>query len=95
MFFPPNTLLIVGAVLFMLMACVTLLSLHKKTQIHSARLIDSRAISFSHLDPEGSVLVDGELWRARSLDGMRIERGRTVVVTTVHHHLLVVEPSQV
>jgi membrane-bound serine protease (ClpP class) len=45
------------------------------------------------LEPEGAVVVGGELWRARSATGERIERGRSNVrVVGARGYLLEVEP---
>ncbi|MDQ1523917.1 MAG: NfeD-like C-terminal, partner-binding [Pyrinomonadaceae bacterium] len=43
------------------------------------------------LEPEGAVLVDGELWRARSRSGVRIARGGRVRVVGARGHWLEVE----
>jgi membrane-bound serine protease (ClpP class) len=44
------------------------------------------------LEPEGAVLVDGELWRARTQSGERIARGRVRIVGA-RGHWLEVEPE--
>ena len=44
------------------------------------------------LEPEGAVLVDGELWRARTQSGERIVRGRVRIVGA-RGHWLEVEPE--
>ncbi len=46
------------------------------------RLIGKRAMVVRDLDPEGTVRLDGELWRAISLDGP-ICRGRSVAVRQI------------
>jgi membrane-bound ClpP family serine protease len=43
------------------------------------------------LEPEGAVLVDGELWSARAQSGVRIARGRVRIVGA-RGHWLEVEP---
>jgi membrane-bound serine protease (ClpP class) len=55
-------------------------------------LLGARAMVETTLEPEGSVLVRGELWRARSQTGGRIERGQAVRVIGADRHLLEVEP---
>ena len=67
------------------------LSRHKKSATSEIRLIGSRARVDSALAPEGTVLVDGELWRARSVDGINIEPQTIVKVVGLSEHLLLVQ----
>jgi membrane protein implicated in regulation of membrane protease activity len=47
------------------------------------------------LNPEGHVLIDGELWPARTLSGRRVGRGPAKVrVVGARGHLLEVEPVE-
>lgn len=47
------------------------------------------------LDPEGAVLVRGELWRARSATGATLPRGRlNVRIVGARGHLLEAEPRE-
>jgi membrane-bound ClpP family serine protease len=85
--------LIVGAS-FILLATVVLLSRHKKAASGQLDLIESMAVVETTLKPEGSVLVRGELWRARSLGGTTVERGGRVRVVGASGHLLEVEPTR-
>ncbi len=55
-------------------------------------LIGRTAFVERSLDPEGAVLVGGELWRARSRDMMTINRGSRTRVLRTLGHLLEVEP---
>lgn len=77
-------------------ACVALLlivagmSRHKKSATTEIKLIGSRAQVDSELSPEGTVLVDGELWRARSSDGTSIAPRTIVQVVGLSEHLLLV-----
>ena len=71
---------------------VVALSRHKKGALGELDLLGARASVETTLEPEGSVLVRGELWRARSRTGMNIERGRAVRVVGASQHLLEVEP---
>lgn len=70
----------------------TMLSRAKKAQIKNLGLLKVAGHAYSELHPEGSVVINGEVWRARSGDGGRIAQGQRVMVTTVQQHLLVVEP---
>ncbi len=54
-------------------------------------LIGSSGLISTELNPEGAVLVGGELWRARSIDGMRIAPQTTVQVVDLQGHLLLVK----
>ena len=72
---------------------VVLLSRHKKAATTQLRLMHAVASVETALEPEGSVLVDGELWRARSRAGLWVERGARVLVVGSSGHLLEVEPA--
>jgi membrane-bound serine protease (ClpP class) len=71
---------------------VVTLSRHKKDAFGELDLMGARASVETTLEPEGSVLVRGELWRARSRTGVSIERGRAVRVVGASQYLLEVEP---
>jgi len=68
------------------------MSRHKKSATGEIRLIGSRAQVDSSLTPEGTVLIQGELWRARSADGRDIASQTTVKVVGMSGYLLLVEP---
>lgn len=70
---------------------VAALSRHKKAGMGELDLMGARAIVEATLEPEGSVLVQGELWRARTRAGDRIERGQEVRVIGADQYLLEVE----
>ena len=71
---------------------VIMLSRHHKAATGDLDLVGALAYVESALEPEGAVLVRGELWRARALTGVGIERGRRVRVVGASAHLLEVEP---
>ena len=81
---------IVGASLAVLIV-VAAMSRHKKSATSEIRLIGSRAQVDSPLAPEGTVLVHGELWRARSIDGTSIAPHTIVQVVGSSGHLLLVQ----
>lgn len=83
-------ILIVGASLTLL-AIVAGMSKHKKSATSRIQLIGSRAQVDAELAPEGTVLVDGELWRARSADGTNIAPRTIVQVVGSSGHLLLVQ----
>ena len=72
---------------------VAALSRHKKGASGQLDLPGAVAKVETTLKPEGSVLVRGELWRARSRTGATIERGQRVRVVGASGHLLEVEPT--
>ena len=66
------------------------LYLHKKADAGDIKLIGEIARVDTRLDPEGTVIVCGELWRARSKSGATISaRARVRVVGFVDHFALV------
>lgn len=68
------TLVIAIIVLFtsLIAIVVAALSRHKKAGTGDVKLIGEFAQVDSPLDPEGTVIVGGELWRARSNSGSAI-----------------------
>lgn len=66
---------------------------HKKASGGSIHVVGETGEVASDLTPEGTVLVYGELWRARSGDGSTLDVRTRVRVVGVEGHLLVVEPS--
>ena len=77
-----------GLALLLILAA---LSRHKKSATRDIRLIGSRAQVDSPLTPEGTVLIQGELWRARSGDNSNIASHTIVQVVGLSGHLLLVE----
>ncbi|MGH9900365.1 MAG: NfeD family protein [Pyrinomonadaceae bacterium] len=72
---------------------IAMSSRHKKSSTGELRLLNCLASVTEPLDPEGAVMVRGELWRARSRTGARVSRGRANVrVVGARGHLLEVEP---
>ena len=70
---------------------VVALYLHKRASGGDIRLIGELARVDTELDPEGTVIVCGELWRARSQDGVQIATRRQVRVVGFEGHLALVE----
>lgn len=74
------------------LALVAAMSRHRKAGSGDLRLIGEVGSVEEELQPEGSVIVRGELWRARARDGGRVGRGRgNVRVVGAKAHLLEVE----
>jgi membrane-bound serine protease (ClpP class) len=78
-------------VLILIIAALIALSRHKKSGSGRIQLLGAEGVVESKLDPEGTVLIDGELWRARSLDGTSIADPARVEVVAVDGHLLLVK----
>ncbi len=72
---------------------LALLARQKKSANGELRLTGMTAVSNTSLNPEGTVLVDGELWRARSFDGNLIPAESSVRVVGAAQHLLLVSPN--
>ncbi|MGZ4145892.1 MAG: NfeD family protein, partial [Actinomycetota bacterium] len=58
-----------------------------------AELIGEGGEVRSMLNPEGFVLVEGELWRARSEDGSRMRVGIPVTVSRIDGTVLIVRAT--
>ena len=64
---------------------------HKRSGMGRVQLLGATAYAQTELDPEGAVLIAGELWRARSFDGTSIAANEQVEVVKVQGHLLLVK----
>ncbi len=69
-----------GALLLAGLILLMALSRHKKGATRELDLTGRSGSVIAALRPEGAVLVDGELWRARVRSGGEIVRGRVRVV---------------
>ena len=69
------------------------LSRHRKSATGDLHLTGSRARVEKQLDPEGTILVQGELWRARSASGEVLTTDSVVRIVGTEKHLLLVEPE--
>lgn len=83
-------ILIAGASLAILLA-MAVISRHKKSATSELQLVGASARVDAPLAPEGTVLVHGELWRARSADGTNIAPHTLVHVVGLSGHLLLVQ----
>ena len=72
-------------------ALLAALSRHQKSGSRDVKLIGEFATVETRLNPEGTVLVWGELWCAKSADGGSISRGLRVRVVGFRDHLALVE----
>ena len=87
------TLAVIGAVGCVLAIVAAARSRHKKAGTGQLRVMGATGFVNTKLNPEGTILVDGELWRARSQNGMLIDHRNQVIVTEMHGHFLLVEPA--
>ncbi|CAN5550176.1 MAG: hypothetical protein H0T77_14140 [Pyrinomonadaceae bacterium] len=83
-------LIIVGTCLALLLI-VAAFSRHKKSATCEIKLVGSNARVDAKLAPEGTVLIHGDLWRARSADGSYIASHTVVKVVGLIGHLLLVD----
>lgn len=86
-------LTVAGVVTLILALIVTALSRHKKSASRQINVIGALGVIDTTLDPEGAVIVNGELWRARLKDGTTMNARTRVRVVGVQAHLLLVEPE--
>ncbi|HEX8459728.1 MAG TPA: NfeD family protein [Pyrinomonadaceae bacterium] len=88
------SLLLLGACFIVVCAVVAAMSRHRKSAARPLLLKGGTGIVLEALEPEGAVLVDGELWRARVVrGGERIAAGGRVRVVGARGHWLEVEPD--
>ena len=84
---------VTAAAALALLVYVALLSRHRKSSSKPLRLVGRVASIERPLNPEGFVMVDGELWRARLRGGESVARGPgRVRVTGARGCVLEVEP---
>lgn len=87
--------LLLSSCLSALLIFITLLSRHRKAGAGRLDPFGMSACVETRLEPEGAIILNGELWRARVKDSATlIEPGRTVRIVGVSGHLFVVEPAE-
>ena len=87
-------IVLLGALVLGLLAALSVLSRRKKHPPPASGLVGRLASVETPLAPEGAVMVDGELWRARTRSGACVGSGRlNVRVVGARGHLLEVEPE--
>jgi membrane protein implicated in regulation of membrane protease activity len=80
-------LLLLGAGFIVACLVVAAMSRHQKNAGRPLQLEGRVGVVVEALAPEGAVLVDGELWRARARVGERIVSGRVRIVGARGHWL--------
>lgn len=86
-----TVLAIVLASGLVVMLVIVAASRHKKAATTKIELMGAIGLVETTLEPEGSVMIRGELWRARSREGRKIERGQKVRVVGARDYLIEVE----
>ena len=84
-------ILIPGIALLTVLVMILALWLHKKAAAGNIKLIGEAGEVETRLDPVGTVIVCGELWRARTQDGANVEAHTRVRVIGIEDHLALVE----
>lgn len=90
----PPVILVFALAALMVLAAVALMaamSRHKKAATGELDLVGHEAVVETTLEPEGAVLVRGELWRARSISGATLGRSTAVRIVGANDYLLEVE----
>lgn len=82
---------ILAAVAASALGVVIALYRHKKASVGDMKLIGELAEVDKELAPEGTVIVRGELWRAKSKDGAFVAASTRVQVVGFENHLAVVK----
>jgi membrane-bound serine protease (ClpP class) len=81
---------IVSVLALVVAALIAALSHHKKAGTGVIKLMGETGWVDTQLDPEGTVLVHGELWRAKSSDGSVILSHASVRIVGFQDHLVLV-----
>ena len=86
--------LLLSSCLSALLIFITLLSRHRKAGAGGFDPLGMSARVETNLEPEGAIILKGELWRARLKDfSTPVGSGSTVRIVGVSGHLLVVEQT--
>lgn len=73
------------------MGMLIAVSRHKKSATGQLTLVGSIGIVGKDLEPQGTVIVQGELWCASSSEGTGLAAGSKVEVIGTRNHLLLVK----
>jgi len=82
---------LIGLGLALILIAFALLLRHRKAAAGGMEVMRRIAYVEQALDPEGAVIVGGELWCARARTGQRITRGTRVRIVAASGHWLEVE----
>jgi membrane-bound ClpP family serine protease len=84
-------LILIASGAAIVLALLAYFSRHRKRYPKRGSLLLTDGFVERKLDPVGTVLLNGELWRASSIHGRPIERQRRIRVLDVRGHLLLVD----
>ena len=82
--------IILGVGVALAAAMLAVVSRHRKSGTDDVKPVGSLGFVDTRLDPCGTVLIRGELWRACSSDGTGLAPGSRVKVVGTRDHLLLV-----
>lgn len=82
--------IILGLCVLLAIGILVALSRHKKLGTDHLILAGSIGVVDTKLDPHGTVLIEGELWRAFSNEGTGLAPGSRIEVVGTRDHLLLV-----
>ena len=85
-----STIILTAAAL-LIAAILVALSRHRKSGSGEIKLLGAVGNAETKLDPEGAIIVSGELWRALASDGQTISDQERVRVIGFKEHLALVE----
>jgi membrane-bound ClpP family serine protease len=87
----PETAIIPGLCVALAVGILIAVSRHKKSSTGRLALVGSIGIVDKALEPQGTVIIQGELWRASLNEGTGLATGSKVEVTGTSNHLLLVK----
>jgi len=86
-----TAILIPGLGIVTILVAVLALWIHKKAAAGNIKLIGEIGKVEMNLDPDGTVIVCGEMWRARTKDGAHVDAHTRVRVVGIEDHFALVE----
>lgn len=84
-------LVITSLILLLLALYLASLSRHQKSARGDLQLTGRQALVEKQLQPEGTILVRGEIWQARSRTGEVLATDSVVRIVGAQDHLLIVD----
>lgn len=85
------TSVVVASVIFLLIIGIGLRAQANKVTTGEKAFVGKTGVTLSDLDPEGSMRIYGEIWKAESVSG-KIEKGQKVIVEDIKEFKLYVKP---
>mgnify|MGYP000073551252 CR=1 FL=1 len=85
--------IVIALITAMLIMKVTRAQL-SKPKVGIEALIGKEALVIDEIKPMGKVVVEGEIWNARSINNEYIPRGEKVIITNIKDFILIVEKQE-